>query len=91
MVYCSHSMVFWHIDTLNNYQIITVKKNHLTAVPFNGTCFTEEAGCTCTAQHGSSCGLNCDSPSPKSVLQSSLQVLVKVTQTYLELGSLQIY
>ena len=65
MVYCSHSMVFWHIDTLNNYQIITVKKNHLTAVPFNGTCFTEEAGCTCTAQHGSSCGLNCDSPSPK--------------------------
>ena len=55
-------MPYRHFKQLSNHNSL---KNHLTAVPFNGTCFIEEVGCNFTAQQGSSCGLNCDSPSPK--------------------------
>ena len=55
-------MPYRHFKQLSNLNSL---KNHLTAVPFNGTCFIEEVGCNFTAQQGSSCGLNCDSPSPK--------------------------
>ena len=69
MVYCSNFMVFCHIETLHNYQIISLKKNPLTEVPFNRTRFIEEVDSICSPQHGSSCGLNCDSPSPKKCTQ----------------------
>ena len=67
MVYCSNPMVFCHIDftQLSNHKF---KKNPLTAVPFNRTRFIE-VDSICSPQHGSSCGLNCDSPSPKKCTQ----------------------